>query len=248
MQAKIHFHSFSTPEQLSLAAAKHVARLSAQAVAARGRFTVALSGGSLIKLLGPAIVAEPWRDRVDWSKWHVFWADERCVPLTNPESNYYLAQKYLLAYVNLPPAQIYPLDDSLDPQAAAEAYQNTLAQVFSPGAGRWPCFDLILLGLGEDGHTASLFPQHALLNETERWVAAIFDSPKPPPERITLTLPVINHARQVVFITAGPGKAEALAQVFDSTLTHKLPAQLAQPINGEAHWFVDEAAAADLPR
>jgi 6-phosphogluconolactonase len=182
--------------------------------------------------------------QVDWSTWHVFWADERCVPLTSPDSNYRLARKYLFDHVNIPPAQIYALDDSLDPAVAATAYQETLAQVFQP-ASDLPRFDLILLGMGEDGHTASLFPNHPLLNEIERWVAPIFDSPKPPPERITLTLPVINNARQVIFLTTGAGKAEALSQI--SKNTDRLPAGMVQPANGDLHWFVDEAAAAGLP-
>jgi 6-phosphogluconolactonase len=122
-----------------------------------------------------------------------------------------------------------------------------MAQVLAPPAGELPRFDLILLGLGEDGHTASLFPSHPLLRETVRWAAPVFDSPKPPPERITLTLPVLNNARDIVFIAAGAGKADALARVLGSDATHDaLPARLVQPYAGRATWFVDEAAASKL--
>lgn len=246
-----NLHTFARLEQLAQAAAGYVAQLSAQATAERGRFTVALSGGSLPKILcpplvGPPLAAEPLRSQIDWSSWRVFWADERCVPLTDPDSNYRLAREYLFEQVDIPPGQIYPLDDTLAPAAAARAYQAKLAEIFQPPAGQRPRFDLILLGMGEDGHTASLFPQHPLLRETERWVAPIFDSPKPPPERITLTLPVINEARQVAFITAGAGKAEALAQVMLAEAINPLPAQMVQPVKGELHWFVDEAAATGL--
>ena len=122
-------------------------------------------------------------------------------------------------------------------------------QLFQPAPGHPPRFDLILLGLGEDGHTASLFPQHPLLAEKSRWVAPIFDSPKPPPERITLTLPVINQARQVAFVTAGAGKADILAQVLAAEEpAENIPARLVRPTGGDLFWFVDEAAATKLNR
>jgi len=236
-----NFHIFQTDQQLGQAAAGHVAYLSAQAIAKRGRFVVAVSGGSLPKLLFPPLVSEPLPSQIDWSKWHVFWADERCVPLTGPDSNYLLTREYLFNRIGIPPSQIVPINDVLDPAAAATDYQNKLMQVFAPTRGRLPRFDLILLGMGEDGHTASLFPGHPLLREKQLWVAPIFDSPKPPPERITLTLPVINQARQVVFIAAGAGKAEALSAIIRGN--SDLPAALVQPANGELHWFVDDAAA-----
>lgn len=233
--------------QLAEAAAAHVARLSSQAVAARGRFTVALSGGSLPKVLCPPLVTEPLKSQVTWSAWHIFWADERCVPLADPESNYYLAREYLFNHVNIPPAQIHPPQTTLEPGAAAAAYQVTLQNVLQPGSGRLPRFDLILLGMGEDGHTASLFPHHPLLNETEKWVAAVLNSPKPPPRRITLTLPVLNNARQVIFVVTGAGKAGMLPQVLGAAAPgDPLPARRVQPAQGELHWFVDQAAAANL--
>ncbi len=242
---QLHIHP--TPQQAGNAAAKLVAQLSAQAVSERGQFTLAISGGSLPKLISPALAAEPLKSHIDWSKWHLFFADERCVPLDHPDSNYRLAREHLFEHVSIPAQQIYPIDAALSPAAAATAYEDTLRQIFPVEAGQFPQFDVILLGMGPDGHTASLFPNHPLLNEQDRWVAAIFNSPKPPPERITLTLPVLNNARQVAFIVAGAGKAELLPQVLgqiDSTTP--LPAQLVQPAHprGQLHWFVDESAAA----
>jgi 6-phosphogluconolactonase len=238
---------FSSKEELGQAVASLVARLSAQAINDRARFTVALSGGSLPKIVCPSLVSEPWRSQIDWPAWHVFWADERCVPLDHPDSNFRLARQQLFDQVEIPVAQIYPIDDSFEPDITAKAYEAVLKHLFKPAAGRPPRFDLILLGMGEDGHTASLFPGHPLLDETSRWVAPIFDSPKPPPERITLTLPVINQARHVVFVTAGSSKADILARVLVSDdLAGSLPAQLVRPAGGELLWFVDEAAAAKL--
>ena len=235
-----NFHIFQTALQLGQAAAEHVAYISAQAIAERGRFAVAVSGGSLPKLLFPPLVSEPLHSQIDWSKWLVFWADERCVPLTDPDSNYRLTREYLFNYVDIPPSQIVPINDTLGPAAAATDYQNKLTQVFA----QLPRFDLILLGMGEDGHTASLFPSHPLLREKKLWVAPIFDSPKPPPERITLTLPVLNHARQVMFMTTGTSKVKALSTIIKGN--SKLPAELVQPTNGELYWFVDDTAAAGL--
>jgi len=243
-KANTQMQIFSTPQHLGNAAAEYVARLSAQAVEARGRFTVALSGGSLIKLLCPPLVADPLLAQINWPAWHVFWADERCVPLDHPDSNYRLAREHLFDYVDIPPAHIHPIDDSLAPAQAADAYQTALQQLFQPEANQPPRFDLILLGMGDDGHTASLFPGHPLLTESERWVAPIFDSPKPPPERITLTLPVINNARHVAFVTAGSSKAPVLAHVMGpATGSSKLPVQMVQPAN--LQWFLDNAAAAN---
>jgi 6-phosphogluconolactonase len=249
----MNLHIFPNSQQLGESAAAHVAQLAKEAIAARGRFTVALSGGSLPQVLGPALV----KQATDWSAWHVFWADERCVPPTHPDSNYFLAQQYLFDHVPIPPGQIHAPDTSLDPAQTAAAYQSTLAQVFAGLSSSFPTFqpsnfppcplpqfDLILLGMGEDGHTASLFPGHPLLQETERWVVPILDSPKPPPQRITLTLPVLNNACQVAFIATGAGKAAILPQVVAAGST--LPAHLVQPTSGHLHWFVDEAATANL--
>ncbi len=234
---------FPTTQALGQTAAKFVTQLANQAMATRGRFTVALSGGSLPGIISSPLMVEALHSQMDWSAWHVFWADERCVPLEHPDSNYRLAREQLFDHVNIPANQIYPINETLPPTEAAAAYQEIMAQVFQP-SGPYPRFDLILLGMGEDGHTASLFPRHPLLAETGRWVAPIFDSPKPPPQRITLTLPVINHAEHVMFVTTGASKANLLPPALNATTDPGLiPAQMVQPLNGQLTWFVDEAAA-----
>ncbi len=242
-------HVFSAPADLTQAAAAHVACLAEEAVCARDRFIVAFSGGSLPGLLCPGLVVEPLRSRIDWPAWHIFWADERCVPTNDTRSNYQALREHLLDRVAIAPQQVYALDGSLarDPDAAAAAYQAQLVQVLQPPPGEVPRFDLILLGMGEDGHTASLFPSCPLLGETKRWVAPVFDSPKPPPERITLTLPVLNNARDIVFITAGASKADALARVLTRDEgTDAPPARLVRPRAGQVTWFVDVLAASKL--
>jgi 6-phosphogluconolactonase len=143
-------------EQLSVALSAHVAHLAAEAADARGRFLVAISGGSLLDIMAPALGSHPLRDSVDWSRWHVFWADERWVPRSSPESNYGVAVRQLFNHVGIPEEQIHAADDSLSPSETAKAYESDLTAVFRPAAGEVPRFDLILLGVGEDGHTASL--------------------------------------------------------------------------------------------
>lgn len=230
-------------DQLSAGLSAHVAHLAAEATGARGRFLVAFSGGSLLDILAPALGSPPLRDSIDWLTWHVFWADERWVPRSSPESNYGDAAQQLFKRVSIPEEQIHAADDSLSPSETAQAYESDLAKVFQPGAGKVPQFDLILLGIGEDGHTASLFPNHPVLKEIRRWVIPVWDAPKPPPIRITMTLPVINNARNVVIVAAGPGKADILSKVFNpGVIQPKLPAQLVNPSAGELQWFIDRAA------
>lgn len=232
-----------TREEVSVAVARYVMRVAAQATERRHAFTIALSGGSLMQILGPRLVERSLRPEVDWSAWHIFWADERCVPWTSPESNYGTADRLLFRHVNIPRDKIHALDDRMGAVKAAKAYELTLREVFRPEAN-FPRFDLVLLGIGEDGHTASLFPDSPTVQETHRWVAPVLDAPKPPPERVTLTLPVINNARHVVFVAAGRGKMSIVSKVFGPDLGKPpLPAQLVRPLDGDLQWFVDDAAA-----
>ncbi|GAQ91586.1 6-phosphogluconolactonase [Klebsormidium nitens] len=234
--------------QLQRAVAAYVKEASAAAIKEKGAFTVVLSGGSLVKGLSSLIGMKG----IDWSKWHVFWADERVVKLTDPDSNYKLATDEFLSKVDIPDNQIYALNDTLGAKAAAADYEKVLKNLprdvlpLSKG-DQYPRFDLILLGIGPDGHIASLFPNHPLVGERAKWVAHITDSPKPPPQRITLTLPVINSAKQVAFVVTGQGKAEVLQRILEvSALPGALPAQLVRPTDGSVTWFADLAATAEL--
>jgi 6-phosphogluconolactonase len=200
-----------------------------------------------MSILSRTLVNAPLRSRIDWAAWEVFWADERCVPLESPQSNFAAARELLLDHVGLTRERIHTLGHSLEPAQAASAYQARLKEIFQPAPGRLPRFDLILLGMGEDGHTASLFPGHELLDEKRKWVAPVYDAPKPPPERITLTLPIINHAREVIFVVAGEGKASPLRAVLDADgRGQNLPAALVRPASGSLKWFLDSDAAKEL--
>ena len=231
---------FPDDRALAAALAQAMAVLGAEAVTTRGRFRLAIPGGSVVSLLGRGLAGMP----VDAARWEIFWTDERCVPSTDPQGNFRLAQTELLPRLNVSASQIHPAAGDAGPEAAARAYTAELEKVF--GVGAPPRFDLILLGLGEDGHVASLFPGNPALQEKQRWVAPVRHAPKPPPERITLTLPILNRARHMIVAAMGTGKAGAVARIFSPDPVPVLPAQLLNPGEGELHWLFDRAAAAKL--
>ncbi|KAH8737771.1 6-phosphogluconolactonase [Ilyonectria robusta] len=215
--------------------------------ARHGAFKVAVSGGSLPKTLAQALLAPASgpNDQVDFTRWEIFFADERAVPLDHADSNYALLKAELLD--KLPADQqpkVHPIDVTHldDLQELADQYEQTLVASFaSRDSVRLPIFDLLLLGCGPDGHTCSLFPGHPLLRETSAWVSPIDDSPKPPPKRITLTLPVVNHSVRVAFVATGGGKKDIMKQIFDQNIG--LPCALVNEGTGErCSWFVDEPA------
>jgi 6-phosphogluconolactonase len=202
-------------EALARAAAETFVRAMREAVAARGRGTVALSGGSTPKRMAELLAGAPYREQVPWTNLEIFWGDERWVPLASPDSNAGEAKRLLLDRVPVEPARVNPFptpETVADPRVAAEMYEAQLRLVFG-AAPEVPVFDLILLGLGDDGHTASLFPGHPEAFAEHAPVIGVRGSPKPPPERITLTLPVIARARHTVLLATGAGKREALARV-----------------------------------
>lgn len=232
---------------LARAAADLFAAAARAAVAQRGRFFVALSGGSTPRTLYQLLAAPPYRDQVDWSRTFVFWGDERCVPPDHPDSNYRMAREALLFHVPIPTSQVFRMPGEMaDPAAAAALYEQSVRRAFALAPGEWPRFDLVLLGLGPDGHTASLFPHTSALGVTDRLVVANRVE-KLGTTRITLTAPVINSAAVVVFLVAGADKAEPLAAVLEGPRRpDDLPAQLIAPAHGELLWLVDRAAAAQL--
>ncbi|KAL4929305.1 6-phosphogluconolactonase [Aspergillus undulatus] len=216
-------------------------------------FRVAVSGGSLPATLAKALLApgngSP-EDTAQFSKWEIFFADERAVPLDHEDSNYKLLNDELLKKIpsDLGTPKVYTIDEKHvkddDPQELADLYQEELMKSFAAkDSVKLPAFDLILLGCGPDGHTCSLFPGHELLREKDAWVAAISDSPKPPPKRITLTLPVVTHAVNIAFIATGGGKKDILKQIFDAEEGRSLPSALVNQGAGEkVSWFTDHAA------
>ena len=221
----------------------------AAAVAARGRAAVALSGGStprrLLALLADA--DQPYRAALPWHALHLFWGDERHVPPDHADSNYRMTREALLDSGLVPEANVHrvPAEDP-DAGHAAGRYQAELAAFFAPAPGALPRFDVVLLGMGADGHTASLFPGTDALDETEKWVTATYVE-KFSAHRITLSFPVINAARQVLFLVTGADKAETLAAVLEGARRPKeLPSQSVRPAPGDLVWLVDGAAARGL--
>lgn len=216
-----------------------------EAIAKRSKFILAVSGGSLAQTLVSGLTG---RDEVQWDKWVVFFADERAVPLDHEESNYRLVHEGLFSKVPIPSENIHPISADLinDPEELSHDYEKQLMNEFvGKNTVAFPRFDLILLGTGPDGHTCSLFPSHALLSEDSAWVAWLDDSPKPPPTRITLTYPVLNHAHKVAFVAVGESKKEILHKVLDQPHLG-LPASMVKPLPpGQVYWFVDESAASE---
>ncbi len=223
--------------------ADYFCELADRATAARGQFVVALSGGSSPRQLYELLASPEYRDRVRWRQVYFFFGDERYVPPTDAESNYLMARTALLAPLGILPEQVFAVDTALPPAEAAHAYTRTLEQFF---AGEEARFDLVLLGLGDDGHTASLFPHTDVLHDTTLGAKEVFLAEKQV-YRITLTAPLLNRARAVAFLVYGAGKASAVEQVLEGERNpDHLPAQLIAPA-GELHWFVDAAAASLLP-
>lgn len=242
----VSLHVHTSSEALVRAAADMFVELAEQAVRERGRFTVALAGGSTPRPLYAALATPPWSEAVAWERMHLFWGDERPVPPDHPESNYRTVAETLLAGVPVSPEHVHRVEAERPPEEAARAYEGELRRHFGLAAGEWPRFDLVLLGLGRDGHTASLFPHTDVLWEHRRLVAAPF-VPKLGTHRITITVPTINHARVIVFLVSGEAKAEAVAQAYRGRYEpDECPAQLIHPRDGELRWLLDEGAAGAL--
>ncbi len=244
-EIRIHNDSQAVAE----AAAEFILEVGREAVRAKGRFVLALSGGTTPEILYRALASPAFADRFDWSKAIFFFSDERCVPPNDLRSNYALAGKTLFTPLNIPPSQVYRMTgESSDRQAAASEYEQQLRLATNTAPSVPPSLDLILLGLGEDGHTASLFPGASILGDHQRLIAAT-QSPKDPPNRLTMTLAAINRASVVLFLTTGSGKAEVVRAILDpkTEAERQFPASLVMPEAGRLIWFLDQAAAAKLP-
>jgi 6-phosphogluconolactonase len=229
---------FADIEEMSRAAAEQVVSLS-RGAKAFGRFALALSGGSTPVRLYSLLGAPPYRDVIDWSSLHLFWADERCVPPDHPSSNFKLVRDALLSKVALPEGNIHRIIGEAGPERAAREYDEELRAFFGPAP--FPVFDLILLGAGEDGHTASLFPGSPALLERTRLAAPVhFDAPKL--SRVTLTLPVLTNAAQVIFLVAGREKAAIVHEILEDGNPKLCPAGLVQPARGRVTWMLGRDA------
>jgi 6-phosphogluconolactonase len=245
----VTYQVYPTPEEMALASARLFATKVEQAVASRGVARVAISGGSTpqatFKLL--ADPEQPFLATIPWDKLFLYWVDERCVPPDHPESNYGVAKQLLLSKVPIPEANVFRMEGELDPEEAANRYESYLRNSMKLEGAESPSFDLLTLGMGDDGHTASLFPHTQALDEIGRLCVAN-RVPQKDTWRITLTWPVINQAAEVAFEIEGPAKTDILAEVLTGPRNPEaLPSQLIRPSNGKLLFLLDEVAAARLP-
>ncbi len=235
---------FPDVKTLSQAAVRSLVGRIKTTLATQPSFSLVLAGGSTPDALYRLLASE-YREQVSWAQVHLFWGDERYVPPSDPRSNYRMARETLLDHVPIPEANLHPMPTEFpEAEKSATVYENFLRKHF-PAA--WPRFDLVLLGMGPDGHTASLFPDTPVLDEQERWVAAS-RAPVEPRQRLTLTLPVLNHAAQLYFLVAGDEKFGALRQALAGKTDasddwKRCPAAAVQPIQGAVTWWTDQAAA-----
>jgi 6-phosphogluconolactonase len=237
---------FPDKNALVRAEAERIVKLAREAIASRGRCLVALSGGSTPKPLYELLATPPYAGQLDWSGVHLFWGDERCVPPDHPDSNYRMTREALLDRVPLPAENVHRIRGEDDPRRAAEAYERTLREWFGPEDPPKRSFDMVLLGMGPDGHTASMFPGSDAATETRRWAMAVHVERPREMWRVTLTTVVLNAAADVTFLVAGADKAPRLHEVLQRRSDRPLPAERIHPARGSLHWLVDDAAAAAL--
>ncbi|CAA0813058.1 Probable 6-phosphogluconolactonase 5-chloroplastic [Striga hermonthica] len=253
MNKKRHVIKLKTEQEVAVNLASYIADLSDKIIRQKGYITVVLSGGTLIHTMRELV--KTYKGCVNWSKWLVFWVDERVYPLDSSWSNYKLALDGFLSKVPIPAENIYPINYTPDPDAVAVDYESCLKNLVKertlPQApGGFPIFDLMLLGIGPDGHIASLFPGHPQRYEKKRWVTFITDSPKPPPPRITFTFPVINAATYIAMVVTGGELADAVRETL-GPFVGPMPSIPCKELQFEASadmtWFLDGPAASKLP-
>lgn len=234
------------PSAVQQAAAERIVSIAQAQVATKHSFSIALSGGTVVRGLHRCLASEPLRSQMPWQHVYVLWGDERYVPVDDPHSNYRLAQETLLEHVPIPREQIYPVPTFYaDPHEAAAVYARQVQQILAMSQGQ---IDVMVMGMGADGHTASLFPYHpALYLPQDMLVTVVEHAPKPPPLRISLTPTTLNRAAHVLFLVTGKDKAEMLREVLRGPYDpQRLPAQLVRPTHGTLTWFVDTAAAGEI--
>jgi 6-phosphogluconolactonase len=234
-----NIHAYPNKEKLVTATAELVADCIEQAIQQNGLCNMALSGGNTPGGVFSLLASGPYRDRLDWGRLHLFWGDERMVPPEHQDSNFRMVRETLLDKVEIPDENVHRMRGEIAPEEAAAEYAELLHDHFK---GSPPCFDLILLGLGEDGHTASLFPETDAVGECEKHVVAVFVS-KLSAWRVTLTLPVLNAARKVLFLVSGKSKSEMVQRIMSNKQPDKeIPATMVNPQTGELHWMLDSEA------
>jgi 6-phosphogluconolactonase len=239
---QLHIHS--TPDETLSSLASYFTSLAQQAINARGRFAVVLSGGNSPKKLYELLASPAYRQQLAWDKIFFFFGDERYVPHTDPDSNYLMAKTAFLDSLHIDPSQVFAFNTSLSPAEAAQQYTQTIEQFFAPES---PSFDLVLMGLGDDAHTASLFPGTPVLQEKAAIAKEVFVEEKQV-YRLTMTAPLLNQGQAFAFLVQGKNKAAAVQQVLNEDYNPQLlPAQLIAPVTGELHWFLDAEAASLLP-
>ena len=244
MEIPANVQVFETPEQLAVAAAERFVESASDLHDKLDGFSVALAGGRTPKRVYELLGTEQFKNRVEWSRVHLFFGDERCVPPDHPDSNFGMVNQTLISRVEIPTKNVHRIIGEGDARENARGYESELRTSFASRPG--PRFDLVLLGIGEDGHTASLFPQSAALQETSRWAVAT-EHPHSGQRRITLTLPALNHAAHILFLVTGQEKATALSRVLrGQSEPARLPASLIQPVEGALEWFIDREAASLL--
>jgi 6-phosphogluconolactonase len=231
---------FPDLETLSRGAAVFFSELSANVLAAQGKFTVALSGGATPRRFYSFLGENPFRRDISWKQVHFFWVDERCVSRDHPESNFKLFADTVFSHVDVPDKNIHRIKGEIGPDQAAQEYEQEIRTFF--GASSWPIFDLVVLGAGEDGHTASLFPGGETLREYDRVAIPVHLEP-PKLNRVTLTIPVLNHATQVLFLASGPAKSGVVREILENGNQKQYPAGIVHPVRGSITWLVDRAAA-----
>jgi len=232
-------------DTLNREAAQYIVRLASESIVMHGRFTIALSGGSTPRKLYSLLGSEPYRSQIDWALVEIFWSDERCVPPDSEDSNYRMARETLLSNIPIAAKQVHRMPaDQPDRDVASQAYTLEMQRTF--GTDGIPRFDLIQLGMGPEGHTASLFPHQPSLHEQQRLVMPVI-TPKPPPPRLTFTPPLLNAARHILFLVTGADKSDAVHAVLEGEYNpDEYPAQIVRPKDGEVTWMLDTAAAEKL--